>query len=688
MKSINKRLRAFLVLAILIASFIVVRILHIQIFSDEYKAFAEEQRKSIEELNPDRGNIYDSQGNALAESLKVNSLYLYPSYVNDEERLGEFLGKFLNISENEIQDMLKSGEKTSLKSNLSGEEIDKINSANIRGLDIETQSTRYYPRQNYASHMIGFLDSEGHGEYGLEAYYDKVLYGEEGLNVQEKSALGDDIPYDKAQTKEAHRGSDIKLTIDPKIQDLVIGHGLETYEEYRPNKLSIVVMDPNNGDILAMENFPNFDPNNPKQAVRDSYKDENLSEDELIELCFENWRNYGVSDSYEPGSIFKFVTASAGYEEEAFDDSTIFECDGSFDEIEGVTLTCHIYPDGHGSQSLEEAMANSCNPSFIQMGRYLGEEKMFEYLGKFGFHEKTGIDLPAEAYSIIPRSVDEISEVRLATMSYGHGIALTPIQLISAISAIVNGGDLYQPKLVSEIKDPQTGQIREIEDKLIRPVISESTSARMRELMVYGVDNGTADGAQIPGYAIGGKTGTTEKFVEGEYSAESTVASFVGIYPSDKPEYVILAVADEPVGATSGNVVTAPLVTDIIRGIIEIRGDEPSRIYDVNNEEETVDWHIIEEDSLEENSVEAEEEMVNIHTEDHEPIEGNQDNYEIMVPDVTAYRLEDGIKILNNNGLYANIISEDYSDDSIIILHEPMGGDYVNEGSTIEIVAE
>lgn len=595
MKFLGKRLKIYYLFCIVIGLALLLRILYLQNFKEEYRAMAEEQRTSIQELNPDRGSILDSKGNALAQTVKTNALYLYPYYVNDEKRLIEFLDSSLNINEASTRKMLEAEDRSLITSNLDSKAIEKLARANINGLKLETESRRYYPQETFASHALGFMNTEGHGEYGLEAYYDDILYGQKGLSIENKSPSGDLIPYEKPNTQDAKKGSDIKLTIDSSIQDLVIKYGLKTYEEFMPKNLSIIVMNPNNGHILAMENFPTYDPNNPKKAIVEEYKDHKLSEEQITNLAYQRWRNYSVNDVYEPGSIYKVITAASGVEEGTIQDSTRFYCDGVVEDIPGVTLYCHVYPDSHGEQDLNEAMANSCNPSFIQMSTDLGPEKMFEYIQKFGFDKNTGIDLPAEAEGLVPENPASINLASLATMGYGHGIALSPIQVITAISAVVNGGDLYQPKLVDEIIDGQTKEVQKIPDKLVRKVISQETSDIIKESLVYGVENGTADGAKIAGFEIGGKTGTTEKIVDGEYSADVSVASFVGVYPSDKPDYVVLAVADEAQGATSGNVVTAPLVAEIIRAIIEIRGDEPTK--DLNDDQDIFENNDLEETS-------------------------------------------------------------------------------------------
>lgn len=576
MKSFHNRIKFIIIAGVCLSFLLIGRILQLQYFTEEYKAMAIDQRTSVRELKPQRGSILDREGGTLAESVKETALYLYPYQVSQEDRLVEFLKTSLGIKEKKILGFLAQEDKVLVKDKLTSQDIEKLNQANLDGLRLETSTTRVYPNGKFFSQGLGFLNEDLHGEYGLEAYYDHILYGQEGMNVKDMSPIGEAIPYQRPNHKKALRGGDIRLTIDSQIQKIVEEKGMESYEEFKPKNLSVIVMDPRNGDILAMENFPNYDPNEPRKSVENELKNKKLSEDKLLEEILRRWKNFGVQDAYEPGSIYKVITAASGVEKGTISPSTTFECKGLVEDIAGMTLYCHVYPESHGIQDLNQAMANSCNPAFIKMAQDLGKEGMFNFLKGFGFNQPTGIDLPGEAVGLVPQKLEDITDSQLATMGYGHGISVTPIQVIRAISAAVNGGDLYQPRLADEII--RDGKAEKIERPDPIKLVKEETSSKIKEALVYGVDHGTADGARIMGYDIGGKTGTSEKIVDGEYSADVSVASFVGVYPAYDPEYVILAVADEAQGATSGNIVTAPIVKGIIEELIKIRKDEPTRL--------------------------------------------------------------------------------------------------------------
>lgn len=673
MADFRKRLTGFFILALVAGLGLLTRIYYLQAYESEYKEMAESQRKNVEYIDPTRGSILDKDGKALAQTLTFNSLYLNPGQVSDSARVKDFLGKTMDLDLTDLDVYLKSEESVLVKDHLTREEVDKIRAGKLSGLQIRIRTQRVYPQGELASHLIGFVGTDGHGSYGVESYFDQELFGESGLRIQSMSATGDNMPYEKPEFKDADKGDNIKLTLDSKIQAIVNQAAKESFEEFEPKKLSIIVMDPNNGKVLAMENLPNFDPNEPRAAVDEENKDKKLTDQALTELYFERWRNFAVSDIYEPGSIFKVITGASAYEEKVIDDSTIFTCEGVMEDIEGMPIYCHIYPEAHGDQDLEESMANSCNPAFAQMSLALGAEKMLAYMEAFGFTDLTGINLPAEGQGLVPESLDEFTEPRLATASYGHGIAVSPIQVATAISAVVNGGNLYKPMIVESIIDSETGEERFKKETLVRRVISEETSKRLREILVYGVDHGTADGVAIAGYEVGGKTGTSEKFIDGEYREDKTVASFVGVYPASKPEYLILAVADEAKDATSGNVVTAPLVGKIIRGIIDMRSDMVTR--DIGYSEDR---------ALDNIDLSIEENIGSEYTDQED-----SDELSLMeIPDVTGYTINIGVSVLNEYGFLANIVSRDYDENSIIILQDPMGGDYASEGSIVDIVAE
>ncbi len=647
--SFNKRVNTVYAIIVFMALIFVVRLSTLQIFGgEEYKQMAADQRLKVVEIAPKRGKIFDSNMNPLAISVNVNALYVDPSDIDDKQGASNFLADVLDMRKEDILRDLESNKMVKLAPKLSNEQTDKIKEAKIRGLSIVSEPSRFYPAGDFAPYVLGFLGHDYHGSNGVELSFDRELFGKSGLNVASVSPFGDLIPYDTFEKHSAWEGSDIVLTIDDRIQELATRFAVETYNKYSPNKLSIIVMNPKNGDILALENYPKYDPNEPRKARTGEEKERwsTYTEEEQIQAYFDMWRSFAVNDIYEPGSVFKFITAAASVEEGTATDSSVYTCNGIVTDIPGVVLKCYRWYEPHGEQSLIEAMDHSCNPAFIQMARELGHEKMYKYIRDFGFGEVTGVKLPAEALGIVPNGVDDINLPLLATMSYGHGIAVTPMQMISAISAVVNDGKLYTPRIVKEVIDVNTNEKSVIPTEFKRQVISEKTSAKMREMMVHGVEHGTADGAKIPGYKIGGKTGTSVKFVDGKYEMETTVASYLGIFPADDPEYIVLAVVDEPHGASSGNVVSAPLVKNIIKGIIDIKGYLPTEKVDEN------------------------------------------DSGEVEIPYVVGMPLSRAAEVLKEKGLQHFVVNPNMNRDSLVSSQAPEAGELVAHGFVIDLMSD
>lgn len=645
----KKRVNSVYAIIVIMALVFVGRLLSLQIFGgDEYKQKALEQRKSIVEIAPTRGKIYDSNMNPLAISVKINTLFILPKEIENKQSASAFLAEVLDKRQEDLLRLMEGEEMVRVENKLSNEQTDKIKAAKIRGVSIAPETSRFYPAGEFAPYVLGFLDHQNHGSYGVERSYDSELYGKSGLNIASVSPFGDIIPYEDFEKHNAKEGSDIVLTIDDRIQELATRFAKETYEKYRPKKLTILVMNPKDGDVLALENLPKYDPNNPRKA-RSSEEENNwkeYSEEELLQTYFNIWRSFAVNDIYEPGSVFKFITAAAAVEEGTATDDSVYHCNGVVTDIPGVVLKCYRWYDPHGDQNLVEAMDHSCNPAFIQMVRELGHEKMYKYIRDFGFGKPTGIRLPAEAEGIIPEAANAINLPQLATMSYGHGIAVTPIQMISAISAVVNGGKLYTPRIVKEIIDVNTQEKLIVPHQFKRQVISEKTSEKMRYMMEHGVEHGTADGAKIPGYKIGGKTGTSVKFVDGKYENETTVASYIGVFPAEDPEFIVLAVVDEPHGASSSNVVSAPLVRNIIKGIIDLKGYLPT-----------------------------------------EPIEEHTDG-NVEIPYVVGLPLSRAVQVLKDLGFQHFVVNPNMNKESLVSSQAPEAGESLPYGSIVDLMSD
>ena len=361
-------------------------------------------------------------------------------------------------------------------------------------------------------------------------------------------------------------GSSIVLTLDETIQSFTEKVVEGALEEYGAQNISVIIMDPRNGDILSMVNKPDFDPNNPRVPLDDEKKQEwaNLDSEELQKQWYNMWRNPMTSDIFEPGSTFKLITAAIGIEENLANPDTMYHCSGFIRDVPGGVLRCIRWYDPHGPQSLRDGMNNSCNVVFVDLARKIGRDSFYKYVRFFGFGERTNIELLGEQFGIIPANLESIREINLATMSYGHGIAVTPIQLITAVSSMANGGNLMEPRLVSHVIDSKGNVLDIIEPRIRRKVLSQDTSNTMLSLMESVVEDGSGGRARVDGYRIGGKTGTAQKIVDGRYAQGKYISSFVGVAPIDDPRLVVLVVVDDASKASNyGGVLAAPIAGEI-----------------------------------------------------------------------------------------------------------------------------
>ncbi len=586
-KNLKSRIIGIYALCLIAALIFVLRLIQLQFLETEkYKEAALDQRKKVVELTPERGEITDRFGNPLAISVKVNTCYLRPETVEKPLDVAAQLADILSIDLFEVQEMMTKKDEVKVKTRLSIEEAKRLREEKIQGVSVRTENARYYPNGTMAAHFIGFTNGENEGIYGIESTFEDDLIGVPGKFYASKSLRGDVIPYEETEMQQAVPGNSLTTTLDEGIQTIVDRRGRDAYGRLAPKNMSIIVMDPNTGDILAMQNFPGYDPNVPRQPRTEAERKEwsQLSGEKLSDKYYEVWRSFSVNDVYEPGSVFKLITTAAALEEGTTTPQTNhYHCSGTLRDIPGVVIRCHRWYAPHGKQTLKEALANSCNPAYVQIARELGAEKMLKYIRAFGFGEKTGIALPAEAKGLTPKTVSDINETELATLSYGHGIAASPIQILSSVCAVVNGGKLYEPRVVLEVADGEGNVVRKNEKVLLRQVISEETSRTMRDLMENCVLNGTANNGKIAGFKIGGKTGTSVKVVDGRYTSEKTTTSYAGVYPIDDPQYAILVVIDEPVGENGGNSTAGVLVREILTDLLVLKGEEPQEPEKVKN---------------------------------------------------------------------------------------------------------
>ena len=556
----------------------------------QVKAVSQQTRSSVVTAN--RGTIYDASGNILAISSTAETIFLSPKEMNDalndtenpaawtKEMVASTLAKILDISEEGI---LKKMTRTDsmyevLKYRVDEDIADQvrkfINDNKVKGVYLSTDAKRYYPYGDLAAQVIGFVGTDYTGLFGLEAEYDKELQGKSGLVVTAKANQQNDLLYEYSQYFDPENGDELQVTLEATVQYYLEKGMSDMCDAYSPaNGATGIIMDVRNGGILAMASFPNYDLND-FSTVTDKTLQERMErgELELGDAQQLQWRNKALNDTYEPGSTFKILTLSAALEEGLIDMNTTVNCSGSVN-ISGHTIHCSNKA-GHGLQTLEQSVGNSCNPAFISYGLKLGTEKFYQYMRSFGIMSATGIDLGGEATGVFAADAN-FTQLDLACYAFGQNFTVTPLALITAQAACVNGGYLYTPHFAKQITDSDGNVIWQHDDTPVRQVISEETSATVRECLEYVVASGTGKNGQVAGYRIGGKTGTADKGQTGD-----VVVSFLCFAPADDPQIMMLITMDTPSRSTgtyvSGGNMVAPTASHIMEEILPYLGIEPS----------------------------------------------------------------------------------------------------------------
>ena len=576
---LRKRMMLGLILCMIAICVLIIRVAYIQLIApDELRAKAEEQQSSSRSIQSKRGTIYDATGeNILAVSSSVETVTVNPVNISNENK-EKVARKLSEIFELDYETVLKKVKKNSaIETIVKRVEKDKTNLLRqwmqenniLIGINIDEDTKRYYPYSSLASHIIGFCGSDNQGLDGIEAKYNDILKGETGEISKLIDAKGNEFGNEGESYVSPKQGKNLILGIDMNIQAIVEKYLEEAcIDNVCTDGGNVIVMNPKTGDVLAMATYPYYDLNNPFTINDEELKNnwELLEQSDKSNLLQAMWRNKAIADTYEPGSTFKLVTASAALEENIaeVDKEGAFNCSGGI-EIAGRRIKCWRYYRPHGSQSLRQALMNSCNPVFIGLGQKIGVSKYYEYLNRFGFLRKTGIDLPGEAGSIFLKE-EKVGPVELATISFGQRFEVTPIQMITMVSTIANNGKYVYPRIVKQIQDPETGEIEEIEPKYGEQVISEKTAQDILSMMTSVVSEGTGKNARVQGYNIGGKTGTSEDGVNtGKY-----VTSFIGVAPTDDPELTILITLYNPTGegGHQGGGVAAPVAGKILSEVI------------------------------------------------------------------------------------------------------------------------
>lgn len=587
-----KRILIMAVVIIFLMTTTVARVFYLTIVrGEELSEKAETQQLKDTEITAMRGTIYDSNGNVLAQSASVWNVFIDPLNIKDKQR-DLIVDEFANLFGYDADEKKEFYDRTThqnhyelvekkVENNIK-EKLSKFVSKNELGGCIGTEQTtkRYYPYGTLASSVIGFTGADDQGLSGIEAYYDEQLTGTNGRIITAKDAKSNNIANDYETSIAATDGDSIVLTINQTIQYYLEKGLRETMNEYQAKGAYGVVMNCNTGAVLAMSSLPDYDCNEPykltyskdKKAIK-KLSDKTAKQEAESAAVQNQWRNFTVSDTYVPGSVFKTFVASAALEENVVNLNTTYNCTGSI-QVDKYKMKCHYHP-GHGTQTLTQGLENSCNPFFITIGQKLGVHNYFKYFDAFGFTQKTNIDLPGEASPQYYKE-DQYGIVELSSASFGQTNSLTPIQVCTGLCAIANGGKLLQPYLVSSIADANGKTVKKTQTKEIRQVISADTSEKVRKMMKSVVDNGTGKNGYVAGYSVGGKTGTSTKLGESkDGEGDKYIVSFGAIAPSDDPEIAMLIIVDEPNQDLGGGALCAPIAAQVTQEAMNVLGIEP-----------------------------------------------------------------------------------------------------------------
>ena len=563
----KKRLKIALWFMMVLLLLLIARLVKVMVIdSEELENRAASQQTRNTTLSATRGKILDSTGVVLARNATAYKVVIWPSSIKDDEkeRVAKELSSLLDMDYAKVLEKVNANkQEIVLARQVERETVDKIESMKLGiGVGTAIDTKRYYSSGSLFSQLLGFTNIDGEGQAGLEQKYEKYLAGKNGRRVTETDGKQNPLPYGVQEIIEATDGCDLILTTDAVMQSALEKACKEALEVNKAASVQGVIMDCTTGEVKAMTTQPDFDPNSPPRND--------------MALLNSLMRNRVVTDSYEPGSTFKLITLSAALDSHTVNTGTGFYCDGGC-TVNGERIKCWR-SGGHGSQTLYKAVQNSCNPSFVKMALSMGTETFYDYIYSFGFGSSTGSGITGESAGIVTHQ-KYITENTLARIGFGHSIAVTPLQLVTAVSAAVNGGKLMQPYVVDSIVAPDGTVVLKNEPKVVRRVISEETSALVRDIGESVVSEGSGKNAAIPGYRIGGKTGTAQKYgADGKIAQGKLIASFIGFAPADEPKYVCLILVDEPqVGTIFGSTVAAPLVKQAMEEVLRYAGYLPEQ---------------------------------------------------------------------------------------------------------------
>ncbi|MBD0379174.1 stage V sporulation protein D [Paenibacillus sedimenti] len=562
--TVRRRLFTALIIGTIIFTALILRLAYVQLWIGQDLADKAENswRRDIP-FAPKRGEIQDRNGVALTYNVSTPSVMAIPVQLQDARATAAKLAEVLQGNEDEIfKQMTKKSRINYIKPTgrkITVEKAQEIRNLKLPGIVVAEDNKRFYPFGTLAAHVLGFTNAYNEGLTGVEAKYNKFLNGVPGSISYMADAAGRQLKGTTDEYVQPKDGLNLQLTIDSHLQSVLERNLDQSMLETQAQNVLAIMMDPNNGEILAMGSRPTYEPGNYNNYSQETYN-----------------RNLPIWKTYEPGSTFKIITLASALEEKKVDLKNEQFFDPGYIEVGGARLRCWKRG-GHGSETMMQVVENSCNPGFVVMGQRLGKEKLFDYITRFGFGKKTGIDLGGEENGIMFKP-SQVGPVELATTAFGQGVSVTPIQQITAVSAAINGGKLFKPHVAKSFTNPESGEIVDVvEPELVRNVISENTSKQVREALESVVAKGTGRNAFIDGYRVGGKTGTAQKVINGRYSPDEHIVSFIGFAPADNPKVVVYAAVDDPQGLQFGGLIAAPLVKNIMADALRYMKVEPNK---------------------------------------------------------------------------------------------------------------
>ena len=723
----NKRLRGILIAVIVVFLIIIFRIGWLQFVEGaSLKEMMYDQLITSEILTPKRGSIYDSTGKTLAISAQVDTVSVDPrKFVQTDEDgdVDEFKTKayrekiaksFSDIFELDYEETLNKISTDSsfvvIAKKVEKDKIDRLREWMEKeevysGISIDEDTKRYYPYNNLASSLIGFCNDDNQGSEGLEYYWNSTLTGTDGKIVTSQDALRDYIPDENQTYIAPQNGSDLTLTIDANIQSIAekyLKQGCIENEASRGG--NVIIMDPNTGDILAMATYPDYNLNDPYTPTHIDSKEWNkMSSEDQTNTLYSLYKNRAISDTYEPGSVFKIITSAVALEEDlaTTDTANSYKCTGVYN-VSGVNISCS-HGAVHGNLSLRQALEKSCNAAFMQIGQKIGAKTLYSYYDAFGFFDKTNFASVGEASSNF-WNLSDVGPIELATMSFGQRFNITPIQMITAVSAVANGGNLMQPRIVKEIKDTSTGAVQTVEPVTVRQVISKETSEKMLDMLESVVTDGTGKYAQVKGYSIAGKTGTSEPSPGAE--DQGNVASFAAISPVESPQLVVLVTIYGPQGDNNdGSTVAAPIAAQILNEVLPYMQVPTDSTYSSNTEKITLpdvtnktvgeakkileeagftvstngsDEDVITEQMPRKGTSLIENSIIKLYTSEDET------KVSVTVPDLKMKTISQAKQLLKEKNLNIDIKGS----SGVILTQDPISGTSVEEGSIITVTLQ